>query len=138
MNGMKVADLMTRDVVAVRPEDDLGTLYDLLWDYRIRHMPVVDREHSLVGLVTHRDLLRHSLIDRSDVPESLEHSLLEEIQVREVMGTYVATTTAETDLREAAQIMLENKYGCLPVVENDRLVGILTEADFVKLWAGGD
>lgn len=138
MKEMKVADLMTRDVVAVRPEDDLGTLYDLMWDYQIRHMPVVDREGGLVGLVTHRDLLRHSVIDRGDMPESMEHSFLEEIQVREIMGTHVATTTAEVDIREAAQVMLENKYGCLPVVEDDHLVGILTESDFVKLLAGGE
>lgn len=138
MEPMKVADLMTDDVVAVRPGDDLGTLYDLMWDYNIRHMPVVDQEGSLVGLVTHRDLLRHSLIDRGDVPESLEHTLLEEFRVREVMNTHVATTTPDVDIRDAAQVMLENKYGCLPVVENDRLVGILTEADFVQLLAGGE
>lgn len=131
-----VQDLMTRDVVAVRPDDDLGTLYDLMWEHNIRHMLVVDSERSLVGLVTHRDLLRHSRVDRGELPESLEHSLLEGIQVREIMNTHVTTTTAETDIREAAQVMLENKYGCLPVVEDDHLVGVLTEADFVKLLAG--
>lgn len=133
-----VRDLMTQDVVAVRPEDNLATLRDLMIDYNIRHIPVVDREKYVVGLVSHRDLLRHSLIERSDVPQSLERSVLEEVRVEEVMTTGVVTVDPDSDIREAAQILLENKYGCLPVVEGERLVGMLTESDFVKLMAGGE
>lgn len=133
-----VRDLMTQDVVAVRPEDNLATLRDLMIDYNIRHMPVVDREKYVVGLVSHRDLLRHSLIERNDVPQSLERSVLEEVRVEEVMTTGVVTVDPDSDIREAAQILLENKYGCLPVVEGERLVGMLTESDFVKLMAGGE
>jgi CBS domain-containing membrane protein len=100
-------------------------------------MPVVNGDGELVGLVSERDLLRHSLIQQSDVPDFVEDTILERLKVQELMNTGVESTEADRDIREAAQVMLENKYGCLPVVEGERLVGILTEADFVRLFAEG-
>ena len=108
-----------------------------MFERDIRHMPVVDNDRELVGLVSQRDLLRHSLIEQSDVPDFIEDALLERLQVRELMTTGVVSIEPDADIREAAQIMIENKYGCLPVVEGSRLVGILTESDFVRLMTDG-
>jgi len=134
---MRVRELMTRDVIALRPDDSLARLRDLMYDRDVRHIPVIEGDRDLVGLVSQRDLLRDHLIEQADVPDFIEDALLEKLQVRELMTTGVVTIDPESDLRDAAQIMYENKYGCLPVVEGLRLVGILTEADFVRLKAEG-
>lgn len=135
---MRVSDLMSEDVIAVRPEETLMTVRDLMLEHDIRHMPVVDAEHSLIGLISQRDLLRNSLIEQADTPDFIADSVLQNLKAEELMTTGVLNISPGMDLREAAQIMLENKIGCLPVVEGDGLVGILTEADFVRLMAGGD
>src|SRR5262245_22909451 len=130
-----VGDLMTSEPAALRPEDDLTALYDLLDSRHVRHVPVVDEEGDLVGLVTHRDLLRSALAVESDLPVSLQRDMLTSTCVGEIMTPDPETAEVETDIRIAAQTMFENKYGCLPVVEGSRLVGILTEADFVRYLA---
>jgi len=101
-------------------------------DEHIRHAPIVDREGELVGLVTERDLARFALFDSPDAPLSVEREVLGGRRVREVMGTEVDTLEPDATLREAAELLLENKVGCVPIVEGRRVVGILTEADFVR------
>lgn len=134
---MQVRDLMTGDVVAVHPEDTLARVRDLMAERDVRHMPVVDDGGELVGLITQRDLLRNALIQQADVPDFVENVILEKLLVQELMNTGIASTTPDTDIRDAAQVMFENKFGCLPVIEGELLVGILTEADFVRLFAEG-
>lgn len=136
--GLCVGDLMTSEPAALGPEDDLTALYDLLDTKHVRHVPVVDEEGDLVGLVTHRDLLRFALADELGLPLSLQRDMLACKRVGEIMTPDPETVDAETDIRIAAQTMFENKYGCLPVVEGSRLVGILTEADFVRYLAERD
>ncbi len=137
MEKLLVRDLMTEDVLAVQAGDSLATVSDLMVKRRIRHVPVIDGDGLLVGLVSQRDLLRNSLIEQIDVPQSVERAVLERLEVRDLMVTEVDGIGPSADVREAAQLMLEHKYGCLPVVEGRRLVGILTEADFVRLFASG-
>ncbi len=137
MSVMRVRDLMTRDVVAARPEDSLAHLRDMMVDRDVRHMPVIEGECDLIGLVSQRDLLRNHLIEQADVPDFIEDALLERLLVRELMTTGVVSIEPESDIREAAQVMYDNKYGCLPVVEGNRLVGIITESDFVRMMAEG-
>jgi CBS domain-containing membrane protein len=96
---------------------------------------VVDVEGDLVGLLTHRDLLRYALIERTDLPLSLQRGVLKRIRVEEVMTSEVETAEPGQWLQEAALVMFDNKYGCVPVVEGTRVVGILTEADFVRFFA---
>ena len=137
MNELTVGDLMTREVFALGPEDGLAALQDLMAERSVRHVPVVDRDGDLIGLVTHRDLLRTSLVDQADTPRFVEQTVLSRLKVGDLMTRDVETIGPDSDIREAAQTMYENKFGCLPVVEGRRLVGILTEADFVRLMARG-
>lgn len=137
LDRLRVRDLMTAEVFAVRPDDDLTAVRDVLYDRHVRHVPVVDDEHNLVGIVSHRDLLRYALIEQADLPRYLEEAVLEELTVAEIMNPDVERVEPDTDIREAAQIMFENKYGCLAVVVGESLVGILTEADFVRFLALG-
>ena len=136
MIRMMVKDLMTSSVFALSPHDDLAAVRTLMVERHLRHVPVVDSEGDLVGLVTHRDLLRHTATLGG--PAAAEGDPLSQITVEEAMVRDVRTTGPDDDLHEAAQIMYENKFGCLPVVDDGRLVGILTEADFVQLMARGN
>jgi len=135
MTELRVRDLMTPDVVSVQPDDTVAMAYDLMLDNKFRHLIVIDKDGDLVGLLTHRDLLRHSLIERSELPLSLQRSILRRIRVEEVMTSEVETVEPDRWLQEAALVMFENKYGCLPVAEGSRVVGILTESDFVRFFA---
>jgi CBS domain-containing protein len=127
-----VRDLMTSEVFTLRPQNNLATLYDLLDSRRVRHVPIVDRENELVGLVTDRDLSRSALGPLDDLPLSAERDELRRRRIRDIMTAEPDTIEADATLKEAAQMLLENKVGCLPVVEGLHLVGILTEADFVR------
>jgi CBS domain-containing membrane protein len=137
MRRIQVRDLMTDTVFTLRPQDDLAALYDLMDTKHIRHVPIVDRERDLVGLVTHRDLSRSALGPQEDAPLSLQREMLRRRKVREIMATEVDTVEPDEDLRVAAQMLIENKIGCLPVVEGTHLVGILTESDFVRHYVQG-
>jgi CBS domain-containing protein len=121
-----VSELMTREVVAIQETQNLARAGELLGLHHIRHLPVV-REGKLVGLITHRDLLR-AAAERWGADPTRKPLWAADIMVRDVK-----TARPETPLREAVRVMLENKYGCLPVVEEDgKLRGILTEADLVR------
>lgn len=130
--ALVVRDLMTDVVFTLVPHDNLESAAELMEIKHIRHLPVVDREGDLIGLVTQRDLARSMLGAIDDLPISVRTEVLSRRRVREIMVTEIDTAEPDTDLREAAEMLLENKIGCLPIVEGSRLVGILTEADFVR------
>lgn len=123
-----VGQFMATDLFTVRP-DDLIDLAASVMDWRhIRHVPVEDDTGRLIGLVSHRDLLRllsHGLLSRQPHP----------VTVKEIMRIDPITVSSETPTLEALGIMRRSKVGCLPVVENDRLVGIVTAYDFLALSA---
>ena len=127
-----VRDLMSAELITVAPEDSVTHLYDLLDTHHIRHMPVVDEHGCLVGLVSHRDLVATALGELQDLPVTAQRNVLDAVRVADVMREDVETAGPELELRDAAYTLLEHKFGCLPVVEGDLLVGILTEADFVR------
>ena len=132
---MKVSDLMIEDVKTVQPQTDLLTVYDLMDKHRFRHVPVLDDEGQLVGLVTHRDLVRGALAGLGETPMTSQRAHLALRDVRSVMVPDPETVEPELALLDAAEIMLENKFGCLLVANGLRLEGILTEADFVRYVA---
>jgi CBS domain-containing membrane protein len=133
---MKVADLMTAQVHTVVQSASLAVVHSLMDDHDIRHVPVVDDEGSLVGLVSHRDVLRGTWGQLAKLPMGQRQQWLSEYTVGEVMVGSPHAVEADTDLIDAAELMLENKFGCLPVVQGTHLVGILTESDFVAHVVG--
>lgn len=129
---LTLADIMTREVVTLSEDDSLEDARSCMERGRIRHLPVV-RGDKLVGLVTHRDLLAASFSLFAEVSRQEEHRLFSQIPVTELMHDAV-TAPPTMPVREAAKLLLENKFGCLPVVDDEgRLLGIVTEADFLKL-----
>ena len=135
VRGMEVRGLMTYHVFTLAPEDDLQALYDLMASRHVRHVPVVDRDGRVLGLVTQRDLARSALGSQDELPLSMQREALHRRKIREIMNTEVETVEADGDLKAAAERLIENKIGCLPVVDGGRLVGILTESDFVRHFA---
>ena len=123
-----VGQFMSRDLFTVSP-DDLIDLAASVMDWRhIRHVPVEDRDGRLIGLVTHRSLLRTiSNGTRANVEGS--------ITVRDVMIENPLTVTPSTSSLEAIEVMRSNRIGCLPVIEGDQLVGIVTSYDFLEASA---
>lgn len=135
MSNLRVRDLMTPDVHVVRPDDAIARVLDLMSERHIRHVPVVDQDGAVVGLVSERDVLRRAAGLESEVPLSVSHDVSAAIKANEIMTLDIETVEADEDAATAAALMLENKYGCLPVLEQGGLVGILTEADFVRYVA---
>ncbi|HEX9734778.1 MAG TPA: CBS domain-containing protein [Thermoanaerobaculia bacterium] len=134
MRALTVGEVMSRDLVTMGPGDSMAALRDRMYEHQIRHIPVVDPERYLVGLVSQRDLLRNTLMERPGGSSYVEDSILEELRVEEVMTRELEVGTPSMTLRDAARLMLDKKYGCLPVVDGQRLVGILTEADFLRVY----
>lgn len=129
---MKVHELMTPEPIVLMVDDSIDVAERFMEFAHVRHLPVVDGVH-LVGLVTHRDLLRASVSALAGVSRREEEGLKMVIPIVEIMNKDVSTVGPTTDVKEAIELMTGHKYGCLPVVEDDnKLVGILTEADFLK------
>jgi CBS domain-containing membrane protein len=99
----------------------------------IRHVPVINHDGELDGLISHRDLVRSVLYAFDDLPFSEQTNALENISAGEIMTTDPEVVTPDQPSDDAARLLLDNKFGCLPVVVGNRLVGIVTEADFVAL-----
>ena len=126
-----VRDLMTESVTSVERGESMDRVYDLMLSLNVRHMPVVDDGHELAGLVSHRDVM--ALLGASSKGEFLRQAeLLSDQTAGQAMTAGIETVEPDSELTAAAELMLENKFGCLPVCEGTRLVGILTESDFVR------
>jgi CBS domain-containing protein len=123
---ISVAEFMTKDLVTVRESDDLALAESLLRLGGIRHLPVV-RDRKLVGILTQRDVLRSGAAGKAAARE---------LPVSDAMTREPTAVRPAMALQHAARLMLERKFGCLPVCEDDgTLVGIVTEADFVRFAA---
>jgi len=130
---LTVADLMTKEVFTLKKEDTLAAAKSLMQLARIRHIPIVDAKNNFIGLITHRDILAATISKLAEIDEETQQELDASIPVCEIMRTDVLTVSTKIPLKEAASLLLKHKYGCLPVVEGGKLVGILTEADFLSL-----
>ncbi len=129
---------MTRDVRTLGRNDSLSIADDVMRLERIRHLPVLDDSgESVVGVVSQRDLFRGALARALGYGEHAQGKLLGQLVVKEVMTNDPVTVGPEEPLDQAARTMLDAKIGCLPVIEDGRLVGILTEADFVEAFSRG-
>ena len=135
---LTVADVMATELKTLGRNDKLATADDIMKQGRIRHLPVVDEDGNLCGIVSQRDLFRGMLLRTLGYGTHLEQKLLNTHVIKEAMVDHVHTTTPQASLKEAAQLMTTHKIGCLPVVEDNRLVGIITEEDFVNLFASPD
>jgi len=131
---MKVREVMSRDVVQIGPAESCLDAVVRMQRARVRHLPVVNRDGLLVGIVTDRDLRHHLFLPR--IFEALGakpvQDMLDAVHVAEIMSTDVLTVESDASLGEAAATMRKNRVGSLPVMDRGRMVGIVTEVDILR------
>lgn len=130
---LRVKDIMTSPVFSLRETDSLHHARALMDLQRIRHIPIVTLDNEFTGLITHRDILSATISKLAELDSETQKEIDSGIPIHEIMRTDIATVDEKTSLKTAAEILLNHKYGCLPVVNNGGLVGIVTEADFLRL-----
>jgi CBS domain-containing membrane protein len=126
-----VSTFMTLDPLTTAADRPLAEAEAEMIRRRVRHMPVVDDDERLIGLVTHRDVLRW----RSSVLEAGD-AIQPDLLVRDAMSRSVVCVTPATTAETAARLMQGQGFGCLPVVDGDRLIGIVTATYFLEQLAG--
>ena len=137
-----VRELMTTKVLTLQDHNKMIVVQEVMGWAHIRHIPVLDAQHHVVGIVSHRDLLNAAISSVSEVTPIERRQHLWAIRLSAVMETEVQTIAPDATIQEAAARMRAGKIGCLPVVEAGRLVGIISEYDLlgvvVALPAGKD
>ena len=126
---------MGKSLVTVSVSERLSTVEDIMTLGHVRHMPVV-QGGKLVGVVSERDLLRASLSVLSEHRGAERRAFLHVVEIARVMSAPAIVIGPDSTVDEAARVMAEKKIGCLPVVENDHLLGMVTETDVLRCMAG--
>lgn len=132
MENMLVRDWMTADPVTVTSKTTLPEAHELMRQRRVRRLPVVD-DGALVGIITLGDVREASPSDATSLSIYELNYLLSRLTIGRIMTKHVVTVTSTTTIREAAGIMLLHKISGLPVMDGDRLVGIITESDIFRV-----
>ncbi|MEE4145171.1 MAG: CBS domain-containing protein [Halieaceae bacterium] len=128
---LTVAEIMTREPYTLGPDDTLATARQLLAAHHIRHIPVVSADGSLIGLVSQRDVLAAG--DTSVLNREGGSSRENYVALSSIMSSPVQSVDESASLRGTALHLQKHKVGCLPVLRKGRLVGIITDSDFVAI-----
>jgi CBS-domain-containing membrane protein len=127
-----VSEVMRREVVTLTAKERLDLTQDIMNLGRVRHLPVLDDDQRVVGVVSDRDLLAAAMTKVLDFDAVSRRTFLRSIEVAEVMAKDVVTVTPDTELGEVARILVERKIGCVPVVgARGELLGLVTETDLI-------
>lgn len=130
---MLVGERMTRRVMFTDPETPIHDALDLMRREHIRRLPVIYHGH-LVGIVSEKDLLNASPSSATSLSVWELNYLLSKVRVSDVMTKTVFTATEETPIEEAARVMIDHKIGCLPVIREGHVVGIITATDLFRIF----
>jgi len=130
---MLVKDIMVKEVATLDINDELSLANDIMRLGRIRHLPVVEG-YKLAGIISERDLFRSSLAQALGYGTKATRDVMKNIRIQDIMVKDLITVRPDMELLQAVQIMVAKKVGCLPVVEDDRLVGLITETDILMQY----
>ena len=130
-----VKEIMVGSPVTLKPGDTLNLANDLISLGRIRHIPVVE-DGRLIGLLSERDLIGAAATQIFGLKQKSKSALLKSVLIKDVMKKRVITVTAETKIAEAARLMADKKIGCVPVMDDGRLVGLVTTTDILRYVEG--
>ena len=133
----QLSEIMNRDLVTVDKQASLRRARRIPDQHRIRHLLVVD-DKRLVGIVTDRDLRQAAPSSKSPLTINERQEFMDELKVLEVMSRKLITASPTTTIREAAKVMVSEKIGCLPVVDGNQLVGIVTQSDLLEMLVRGE
>ena len=127
-----VKELMSTELVSVSPTERLVHARRLMLDSKVGRVPVID-EDKLVGMVTSKDLMRAFIDFKKNIPEKYQKSQIKEVFIENVMSVNPTYTSKETSISEVAKIMMETGFNGLPVVEDSKVIGIITQTDILRL-----
>ena len=128
-----VRDIMTSSPVSLQKDDKLSLAEEVMTGGRIRHLPILDGER-VVGVLSEADLF-HSAFKVLHFRPDEQRKFVKSLKVEDVMSQHVVSVPADTSIRAAARLMMEKKLGCLPIVEGERLVGLVTKSDMLRCLA---
>jgi acetoin utilization protein AcuB len=131
---MLVRDRMTLDPIVISPEASHPEALRILHKEKFRYLPVVDKAGKVIGVVTEADLLHAAPSSATSLSIYEMNYLLANLKVREVMSSPPITVPEDAPLEEAARLMIEKEIGCLPVMREGKLVGVITETDIFKTF----
>lgn len=137
---MKVSELMTRKLITVRPLESIEGVIELLQGRGVRHILVMDKT-ALVGIISDRDLKR--AMDPTKTKKNVMsigglYFLMEPVVAEEIMTTHPVTIGTAANAKAAARVMVQHRFGALPVVEEGHVVGVITETDLLEYFAESD
>jgi CBS domain-containing protein len=131
----QVKDYMQTDVITAIPENLLSAVAQQMRGRRMRHVPVVTERKQVIGLVSDRDIRQAVASDEPHLAQFDLNNLLARMTIKSVMSEAITTVRQETSIGEAGQLMLDHKYGCLPVVRDENILeGILTVTDLLRAY----
>jgi acetoin utilization protein AcuB len=131
---MRISKYMTDKLITAHPEDGSRTTFFRMREHEIRHIPVVNDEGLLVGIISDRDLRRPDWVDQAPDLEHVYH-LDDEMKVGDLMTPSVVTVHTYDTLHKAVALFLEHRFGCLPVLDKtEALVGIVSPLDLLRAF----
>lgn len=131
MKAVPVSDIMTKDLIVLNPAQSLYEAEALFRKHKIRHIPVVESK-KLLGILSHSDLLRISFADLTDEEDYVESVVYDMYTIDQVMAKAPITVNVDATVKEVAEVLSQQSFHSLPVVENDELVGIVTTTDLIN------
>ena len=128
-----IEEFMTPDPYTLRQSDSINDAWEVMIGKHVRHIPITDEDNHVLGLVTQRDVLAATDPGAIREAKTASHEVKSDLTLSEIMIRDVTVIRKEDSLRQAALYLQTHKYGCLPVVVDDRLVGIITDSDFIEI-----
>jgi CBS domain-containing membrane protein len=132
--NVTVKELMTKSPATLDQNETLDLAEDIMHLGRIRHMPVLE-DGKLVGIISQRDLFRSALITALGFGRKTSRTLIKSIRIKEIMTRKVVAIGPDVNIKIAARQMTEKQIGCLPVLDDGHLIGIITESDILRYVA---
>lgn len=127
-----VKEIMSKGVIAISPTERLVHARRKMIESHVGRLPVVD-EGNLVGMITSKDLMRAFIDFRKKVPEKYQKSQIKEVLVEDIMSRNPTVVTKDMSITEVSEIIMQTGYNGLPVIDNDEVIGIITQTDILKL-----
>jgi CBS domain-containing protein len=134
---MQVREIMSKDIEVVDRNDNLRTVEERMATKQLRHLPVLE-QGEVVGIVTQRDLFKATMSSTMGYGEKAQQAYLHSVRVKEIMVYPVVTVSPDISIAAAADMMINQGIGCLPVVDDHQLIGIVTKTDLLRCLRAQD
>jgi CBS domain-containing protein len=134
---MQVREIMSKNIEVVDRNDNLRTVEERMATKQLRHLPVLE-QGEIVGIVTQRDLFKATMSSTMGYGEKAQQAYLQSVRVKEIMVYPVVTVSPDISVAAAAEMMINKGIGCLPVVDDHQLIGIVTKTDLLRCLQGSE